>query len=694
MKRVKKISVLAGITLSVCLAITTIAQKENMNAHIKNLDDFVQLLPSTPEDICTRTELYKKSMALEVEAIIAIPANNRSFDNTVAAYDRITETSDAGVWSKMLSVCENTHPDADVRNAAHEAQIQLQAFFVDAIASNKQLFNALREYDLIKDSKDKLNDAQKYALDQIIKSYRRAGIDLPDDQLALVTALRKQIQDLSLAFARTIAEESRQLEVRADGLIGLAPDWLATLKRTPDGNYVLGTDYPTCFMIMENCAVQKTREDLYLLFQNRGYPANHAVLEQLIAKRDELARLIGFATYAHLDLDAQMVGCPERAEQFLTEVIVHSRAKEEKELALLCADLPESVTLTADGKFKPWDMAYLKNEYKKKHFQLDEREIARYLPMDNTIKELLDIYRTFMSIEFEEIACAGLWHEDVRALKVYNQDKSHAYGYLLLDLYPRPNKYKHAAHLNIIPALCDQPAVCAPAVSCVMANFARGQADKPALLTRADAGTFFHEFGHALHAFLGGTQLAGQSGTRVKRDFVELPSQMLEEWLYDQDILRKVTCHYQTGESLPVELINKIMTCKQFDAGSFVQRQAMLALYSLKLFEGIPDPQELWRCLHEQYSSAFMYDERAHHYAAFGHLTEYGAKYYGYLWSKVFALDIFEEIKRHGLLDPVIGKKYVNEVIGKGGSQDPNELLENFLGRKPDQRAFLAGLAG
>jgi len=681
------------VAMVMCISGQNEFRKKFMAARIDTLDDFVHLLPHSPEDIIKRTAQYQNMLAQEVEYIVTIAPDKRLFDNTVRAFDRAAGYSDAVIWTRILSLWENTHPDAAMRDTAREALAQMQAFFVDQFTSNKAMFTALFDYDREKDLREYLTRVQKYALQEMIDEYLRSGIRLPDEQFKRMTELRKQIDELCLTFGRNIAASNQQLEVTEQDLAGISAEWIQGRERTPKGTYLLGTDYPTYNMIMANCTVQKTREGLYLLFQNRGYPANENILKQIIQKRNELAQLLGFATYAHLDLDSQMVRTPERAEQFLTDLVEKSAPKEQEELAKFSADLPEGVTLTADGKIKPWDIEYMKNSYKKKHLAIDEVAIASYFPMDHTIEQLLDIYRIFMSLEFEQVACPGLWHPDVRTLKVSNQDKSRVYGYLFLDLYPRPNKFTHAAEFGLVPAIwCQEMLGYLPAFAAVVANFERPTADRPSLLTRSDVRTFFHEFGHALHELLGSTELATQAGTNVKRDFVELPSQMLEEWLWDAAILKKVSSHYQTGEPLPDELIQKILDSRQFDIGYWVQRQLLLARYSLELYKHVRDPQELWRELDEKYRAAFMYEPRAHFFASFGHLTDYGAKYYGYLWSQVFALDLFDEIKKHGLLDPVIGQKYVDEVIGKGGSQDPNELLENFLGRTPDQRAFLASL--
>jgi thimet oligopeptidase len=229
------------------------------------------------------------------------------------------------------------------------------------------------------------------------------------------------------------------------------------------------------------------------------------------------------------------------------------------------------------------------------------------------------------------------------------------------------------------------------AVSIVMANFPKSTATKPALLKFNDVNTFFHEFGHALHAFLGRTQMASFAGTSVKIDFVEMPSQILEEWLADKKILKMVGRHYQMGKTLPDDLIESLLKTKTYDSGLWTKRQLVFAKLSLSLFDNGEniEIEKFMKNTYEQIINYILFDPRNHDYASFGHLMGYGARYYGYLWSKVFALDLFNEIKKKGLLNAEIGRRYRDTIIGKGGSKDPNELLFDFLGREPNDQAFL-----
>jgi thimet oligopeptidase len=664
-----------------------------ISERIQSIDDVKQLFPKNVQEIKQQTGPYLDQSIKAIEAIFDIPADKRTFQNTAKALDDIVARSNIVIKEGAFAVTEYLHPDKEMRDVAHDAVLKISNFFVDNVSNNKQLYQAFKAYVEGNAKKENLTDEQRYYLQEVMDDFKRAGLDLPDEQLEKIKLIKKELSKLSQEFDRAIAEDNRTMTVSHEGLAGLDDEFIQMLKKEDDDNYTLGIDYPTYFMVMEHCAVEDTRKRLYEAFSNRAYPENEKQLKQIISLRDQLAKLLKFDSFASLNLANQMVKTPEHAEQFLEALTKKARIKADQELNEFIRELPASVTICKDGKIKAWDVPYVKTKYKEKHFNVDERKIAEYFPMQQTIDALLDIYHVFMGVSFKEVLISGMWHEDVRLIEVYDKVGTQL-GYLFLDLHPRPNKYSHAAHAGVVPAMQLPDGRRVPAVSVVMANFPKPTKDKPSLLMRSDVRTFFHEFGHALHALLGATSLGSFSGTNVKTDFVEMPSQMLEEWLWDKGILKKVTHHYQTGEPLPDEMIDNIITLKRYDSGAHVQSQIVYSLLSLYLYkEGAgKDPYAILYGLLAQINPRIFYGPEYHMYASFGHLTGYGAKYYGYLWSKVFALDLFEMIKKQGLLNPAIGHRYVTEILVPGGSKDPNELLRGFLGREPNQDAFIKDL--
>lgn len=691
----KKLLLIFAVTIVISVSAAICSKRKNAKEqgmyNIYSTNDVVALFPKTTEDIEKLATTAITKAQVKIDELIAIPDEERTFANTAHVFDELCTLSHLAIAGNVIEALELVSPDEEIRKAAHDSVLKMQEFAVDAISNNKKLYQAFKAYAQENAPHELLNPEQKYFIEKTMQDFRRGGLDLPDEQLEHVKQIKKELAALELNFSTNVAQDTRTIELATSELQGLEADFISSLKRSSAGNALVGTDYPTYFAIMENCEIAATRKKVYELFANRAFPINEHILKDIMSKRDQLAKLLGYDSYADLDLSDQMVETVARAEQFIIDLSKKALEKEKQEFDELLRDVPASVQLV-EGKMQPYDVMFAKNQYKKKYYNIDETAIAEYFPMEKTIKGLLDIYQQFFSLRFKELPISSAWHEDVKLIEVYDR-KSNLLGYFLLDLYPRPNKYSHACQITIVPStyIAAKPNI---AISVVIANFPKSTATKPSLLKRKDVTTFFHEFGHALHALLGRTKVTAFAGTHVKRDFVEMPSQMLEEWMCDREILKMVSAHYKTGESLPDALIDSILKVKNFSSGAFVQTQLLYSRLSLDCFKAGADKnmQTLYAQLYESMRPYTAYSPADHMYASFGHLTGYGAKYYGYMWSKVFALDLFEEIKKHGLLDPEVGNKYVLVVLGKGGSKDPNILLKNFLGREPNQEAFLKDL--
>ena len=663
-----------------------------MLAAARTTQEVVNLFPKTPVQIEQWTDKALKEWQEKIDAIIAVENKDRTWENTVKAYDNLA-LDNAAILVAGLYVLQMVSPDEAIRNAAQKNVLKSENFVIDNLGNNVALYNALDYYAKHQATGEGLSKKQQYFLNETLADFVRKGLNLPAKELEKVKHLQKEIAKLIQEFDQNIAKDASTIEASKEELPGLSDEYLATLKQTEDGNYILGVDTPTYRHVMQNVAHAQTREKMYHAFSNRAYPKNDELLKKIIVKRDQLAQLLGFESYAHLDIDNQMAKSVDTAKAFITDLVQKAQPKALIEFKEWTKDLPESVELTKEGKLKSADSSFAVNQYKKKYLEIDEEKIAEYFPMEQTIEGLLDIYEQFFNLTFKEVPVSGLWHDDVKLIEVYDK-QNNLLGYFLLDLYPRPNKYSHACQIDIIPATYLPDGSPTKVVALVIANFPKSTKTKPSLLKRQNVQTFFHEFGHAIHSLLGRTKLASVAGTNVKRDFVEMPSQMLEEWLWDKEMLKKVSSHYKTKEPLPDELIDKILALKTYNTGDFVCTQSCYALLSLACFGTGKEknPYEINKKLFNQLMPYREFDPKNHMHASFGHLTGYGAKYYGYLWSKVFALDLFNKIKKRGLLNPEIGKDYAHKVIGQGGSKDPNELLEDFLGRKPTQDAFLKDL--
>jgi len=668
-------------------------REDTMIAHIKKFDDLVVFFPKSAAEIEEKTKLYSEQIKKQIADIIAVPDEQRTWENTGQALDYVAALANVEMLGSACAVLKEVSPDADIREAASKALMEIASLNIDLISNNVQLYRAFKAYAEGSAKKENLAADQQYFIDETMADFKRAGLDLPEDQLEAVKKIKKEIVDLSLQFDTNISADDSHIVVDRAALAGLDDDFIASLEKSDGGKIIVGTDAPTYMNVMQNCTVEQTRRDLEHAYQNKAYPANETILQQIIAKRDKLAKMLGYKSYAHLNLDDEMMKTPERLEEFLQNLLVKLDKKEQKEFELLAQNLPGSVTLTQDGKLKPWDIRFVQNQYKKHNLAVDENKISEYFVLEDTLKGMFDIYEKFFNLRFEIENTSQFWYPELKLAKIYDKKTNELLAYLLLDLHPRPNKFQHAACFGVLSGT-QLKGKNIPAISFVVANFPKSTATKPSLLKRRQVETLFHEFGHALHSILGRTRIASLSGTHTKTDFLELPSQLLEEWMWDPAILKSMSKHYQTGEPLPDELIEKIIALKQFDTGYFWQRQGYYAKVSLDYYKPGENKNlyEIMQRLYREIIKNSFADPDSHFYAHFGHLTGYGARYYSYIWSQVLTMDVFEEIKKHGLLNPEIGKKYRETILAFGGSKDPNELLKAFLGREPNDEAFIRSL--
>lgn len=660
----------------------------DMPKKISSLADVQQLFTCDAPCLKKRLQLSRERIEKILETMYAVPANQKSFENTIVPFD--TAVEDFSRVAALAQIFSFTSPDAVMRETAHEVMVSAEKLALDLFEQNVQWYAAFIAYYEGNFRTEFLNEEQRFVVEELFKACRRAGLHLPAEQQKELKKLKEELSQVSLAFDKAIGDEATDVLVDRQALAGLSEDFINSLSRSGD-KYVLHPDMPTYLQILEHCSVSETRKALFNAYSNRGYPSNVERIRQIVALRDKLAKMLGYASYADFDIEDSMAKTVERVSSFIKDISQRLRAKVAQEMSFLKKELPAGVHMGADGLIKPWDLTYVKSLYKKKHFQIDEAAIAEYFPVDTTFQRLLNVYESFFGVTFEKLPKQSwVWDPAVDVVAVKKDGLLR--GYIIFDLYPRPNKFSHACAAGVISPKRLPGGELQPAVVVVIANFPQATAEKPALLQRQEAQTFFHEFGHAMHNIFAARSLAKTSGLNgVKTDFVELPSQMLEEWLWDTEILQKVSSHYKTGEPLPVGLITCMQKNRNFDSGDWTQRQLFFTDISLKSFLSGADKdlEALKQTLWKEDRPFLSYPADAHYEASMGHLTGYGAKYYGYLWSKVFALDLFDMIKKqNGLLNQEVGNRYAKIILARAASQDPNKLLVEFLGREPNSDAF------
>ncbi len=655
---------------------------------IQSIKDVYGTLPITADEIKARYDHIVEQVTKEVNEISHLQSDQQNKETVILALDKAMGY--LRYLAASLEVIYLISPDTKVRTVGAEYYQKVGKVEADLFDGNKKLYAVIKKYAQAKAPHDNLTSEQQYFLDELLESMELVGLNLPDEQLAKVVELKKELLKLETTFETNIASDNRTLEVTQDELEGVPQDFIDALKKTDDGKFILKADYPTASTIARECAVGQTRKKFSKMMGQRGYPQNVKVLQDVIKLRKKLATLLGFESYAELDLKHSMIKTPKAAWNLQEELLPKAVEKSKKEFEVFSKDLPEGVVLSPNGKFYLWDFGYTTNYFKKKYYDIDESKLAEYFPMEQTIQGLFAIYEKFFGLKFEEIKNPVAWHPEVRLLKI-NKADGQELGYVFLDMFPRDNKYGHAAHAGVLQARTTGEGLIAPGVSVLICNFTPARGDKPSLLKYGEVTTFFHEFGHALHSLMGATKLVTQGGTSVKTDFVELPSQMLERWMEEKEILLNLSQHYKTGQKLPEALVEKKLKLLKLSKGIEEAYQIANGMFSLDLFDtvGEKDLDAVAQKYHAMTNRTTEYDPDNKYYASFGHLMGYGAKYYGYLLSRIWGTDVFESIKKEGLLDPKAGKHYADAILVPGGSKDPAQLVRDYLGREPSQEAFL-----
>lgn len=660
---------------------------------VEKRGDIIALFPKTTTDIETRLKEAKARIYRQIEELKVAIAKETSFESAVLKWDKIE-----GLYQNdkdIFLAIGNVHTDPAAREAADKARVELEEYFVQKVLDTPEMYEALN---FLERHQETVPSDKKLIISELKAKLRRYGLCLTPERRSKVRDLQYELANLSAAFARNIANDKSAIWVTYQDLYGLDQEFISELEKK-EGHYKLTCDYPTYTYVMQCCKSALVRKRLYETFHNRAYPANEAVLEAIIYKRDEFAKELGFYSFAEYILSQEMVKSEVGAENFIDDMAIKCQEVAAKEFKEIASNLPEGVYLGLDQKLEASDLAYVTYQYKKKKFQLDERVVAEYFPMEKTLQGLMHIYEVFFNLQIKKISIKGgiFGLNAIEALEIVSRKDGHLLGYILLDLYPREGKFSHACLNPLIPPSIGQEGDRSPGINLLIANFTKSTKEKPSLLKHDEVVTFFHEFGHAIHDLFSATDMLITAGCRnVKYDFVEMPSQLLEEWMYDPAILKMVSCHYLTKEPLPDSLIDAIGKVKDFNAGITYLRQCMLSKLSLEFFkEGAKkNTNILEHKIREQFSPFFSYPDSLHSHFSFGHLDEYGPRYYGYMWAEVFAADLFTKIKKEGLLNPEVGEKYVLDILGRGSSDDPSLMLERFLKRKPSTESFMQKLRG
>ena len=634
-----------------------------------------------PAEAAARVKLEK-----DLAALIAIPQEERTFENTIMGYERAFDNyGNALGMSGFLSYVST---DKQFRDAANDLQMQISQYMVD-VATRRDVYKAIREYT---DTNPRLDPVQAKLVKEMLIGFKNSGMDLNDADLEKFKALNKEKAEYIIKFDKNIQEYKDPLSVTQEQLQGLGEDYIQKLSKTDDGKYLVTLDYPDYVPFMQNADDEQARKELEFKFNRRGGQENVELLEKTLTLRREIARLLGYKNHAELRLEDRMAKTPKTVMAFLKDLQKKLKPlgkKEDKEMIAY----KNSKTGKNSRTLYSWESGYWSNKFRKENLELDSEKIKEYFPSQVVIDGMLDLFGGVFGITFEPVDIP-VWHPDVKAFKIKDKASGELVAYFYMDLYPREGKYKHAACFGLVEGEEKQDGTYQNPFVAIVANLNKPSGDTPSLLKHSEVETLFHEFGHVLHNALTKAKYSAFSGTSVSWDFVEAPSQMLERWAWDPQVLKKISKHYQTGESLPDDLIKRMIAAKNFGAGGMYLRQDFFAQYDMTLHtaDTTPDTTKLYFELTKKIRGLPL-TKGTIPQASFGHIMGgYDAGYYGYLWSEVIAEDFFGEFKKNGIFNPETGLKFRREILEKGGTLDEEKMVENFLGRPADNKPFLKSI--
>jgi thimet oligopeptidase len=602
----------------------------------------------------------------------------RTTENTLRLYDvAIEQLNLAGAQAGVLN---SVAADKAVRDQA-QAEAQRVAMAGSALSLNRAVYDALKAVSL-----DGASPATRHFVERTLLGYRLAGVDKDEATRNRLQALHEKATMLGLEFGKNIQEGMKTIEAAPEELAGLPEDYIARHQPGADGKIALTTDQPDMQPVMTFARSAALRERMFLAYNTRAYPANRQILLDLLATRQQIATILGFRSWADLATADQMMGSAANVRAFLARLDEASREGAQREHKLILDFARglqpglEAIDIASRG--------YWYEQYRRKAFDFDSQSVRPYFPYEQVEAGVLETAARLFRVEFKR-STAPAWHESVTVYDVFDGGK--LAGRFYLDMHPREGKDKWFSAAPIVTGVRGRYLP----EAALICNFPGGDEGEPGLLQYSDVVTYFHEFGHLMHAILGGqTEWAGLSGFATEGDFIEVPSQMLEEFFRDEKLLQGFARHYRTGAVLPSALIRKMKGAGAFGRADGMRAQLYYTTLSLDLHDQDPaaiDLDEVTRRLYTQ-AQPWTWREGNRMYASFGHLTGYSSNYYTYAFDKVIALDFFGQFDPADLLGGPAAERYRRTVLEQGGSKPGREMVRDFLGRDEEFSAFTAWL--
>jgi len=654
-------------------------------------------------DIATLTKSILEEGVRELDRVASTPPTNCTFSNVIwplAALETNIE-----IKLSAATFLQNVSTDGDVRQASVEATKQLEKYEIDK-TTREDLFRVVKCVAENAEEMGRLDDESRRLVNKMMTVFKHNGLLLEPELRQQLKAKRTRLAELMVDFSNNMNEDRTELLLTTAELEGCPSDFLEGREIREDGKYVVTMKYPDVFGVLKYAKSETVRRSMDEAFNSRCRQSNRPILEEALRLRFECAKLLGYKNHAEFQLEERLAKSSAAVMDFEEDLKAKLTPFGEKELALM-REMKVKETGNADAVIYSFDYHYYARKILERDYAIDNEKLKEYFSLESVIREMLHIYEEVLGLKFKLLSePSHVWHSDVLMYEVTNAGDGRLMGHLYFDLFPRDGKYTHAACFSLqLGCYLDEhrekrqlPA------SAMVCNFTQPSPSKPSLLTHDEVVTLFHELGHAMHGMCAVTIYSRFQPSNVETDFVEAPSQMLENWCWNGSILKRLARHYQRPtETLPDELIQQLVRAKTFNAGLLNLRQIFFGLFDMTI-HSIEQP-DLSQALGGASIDAFYESLRRNvtlipqppnisPASSFGHMMGgYDAGYYGYLWSEVFSADMFySRFAREGLQNAAVGAEYRKKILEPGASRDSMEGLVDFLGRRPTNDAFLRSL--
>ena len=622
-------------------------------------------------------------------ALKKIPAGKRTFENTV--YALTTIAGKEGDDFRKLSLLSEVSDNKEFRDESHKIISDLSQKLVD-IEYDPGIYRALVEYreNFYNKEKKNLRPDDIKLFTEMIRDYRRMGFDLLKKKQNELKKLLKECTKLSHDFSKNINDYDDYITCTKEELEGLPERFINSLPKDKDGRYIVTLAYPHYFPFMAEAKNREKRKELAVKNLKKGGKQNLQLINKIVKLRAKISSILGYKHHADFKTENRMAKNARNVEIFQNNLIKKILPYAKKDIDKLNA----FANKLGIEKIEHYDVAYVNTLLKKKLFDVDPETTRMYFPLPHVMKEMFELFETLFEVKISKLNIK-LWHKDAEMYEV--KDRKGLIGYFAIDLFPRPGKFTHAATFDTIVARekeFQSEEYIAP-FGTVICNFPAPHGKIPSLLSIGEVETLYHEFGHCLHMIFSTSRHEAQSGTNVAWDFVETPSQMMENFVWHDKELSKITKNYITGKPMPKELRKKILDGRKFMNAYFYIRQIIQGIVDLDLHTGkVKNPTKAYIELNKKYISLDLPQRETLFPAGFGHIVGYDAGYYSYLWALVYACDAFSLFEKDGVRSRKVGLRWRKEVLEKGSSEDEMKLIKNFLGREPSDKAFIREVMG